>query len=510
MRKLVIILGAMVSGSGVYAQLPDTAAGTLAADSAAFAVYRWAQLSPAFIQQAMPAAYNQAVLGYQKAGGTFMAAQEASGISRYTAATEGKTALGSVHLWGSFSYEKTTEDSTRFAHQTRNNTSTPYYYGSPGNVSYHRSVYQARALVSKSFFRQRMPAGIGIDYRIGSHFSANDPRGSITDFALSLTGSLGYTFGQRFTVAAQGYYGYGQEMISVGYKNEQYQQSTVYPQYVNYMINGYGEPEYQFSNLRYRNMLKHTGGGISLQYRLPTGLLAFQGKRISENQRFRYQSGDGFLWLSCYDIVTTQFNLLWHTRWGAKGLTLALQGQQQQGKDFHLKYQANNYRYNAWAYTGMLAYTVHQKSLTYNYGLRVQTTKEQRIDGIYGNNLRYNRAAISPGFGMQIRTAGKNTWGFDINGAYEKALNYQAVVSSINVSYFTQQVIYHDFYYQTANAAGGNLSLHLSRAFDGFNAGIKLSGSYRRALEWNALQWPQALYPGKDRYSINAGVYFFF
>lgn len=510
MKAVIITISSLLSFTCAVAQVKDTAAISLAGDSAAYAVYRWAQLSPAFIQQGMPAAFNRAHLAYQHTGGTFMAAQDASAANTIQAATEGKAVLGTVHLWGAFSYEKTTEDSTRFAHQTRNNSTAPYYYGSPVNVSYHRTVYKASAMVQKGVAHNRLPLGVGVDYRIGNHFSANDPRGSISDFELRLAATAGYTFAKKLTAGLQGYYGYGQEVFSIGYKNEMYQQSTVYPEYVNYVINGYGEPDYQFNYLRYRNNRKHGGAGFSLLYQLPQGLLALQGKRISETQRFEYRGSQAPTLLSLYHLHTSQINLLWNKKQAHHNFTAQLQWQLQEGKDFHQKYLANNYRYNAWGYTGALAYTVQAKGVTYNYGLRGQMNREQRIDGIYGNNLRYNRASLSPGFGMAIPGKGKITWGYDINAVYDKAMSHQATVSSMNVSYFTREVIDHDYFYQTADAAGGNLSLHVSKAFDGYNAGIKISGSYRRALQWDALEWPQARYPGKNRYSINAGVYFFF
>jgi hypothetical protein len=155
---------------------------------------------------------------------------------------------------------------------------------------------------------------------------------------------------------------------------------------------------------------------------------------------------------------------------------------------------------------------VHKAAAVFNYGLRAQYGSEQRIDGIYGNHLRYVRAAITPSWGVNFRKAGSGNihWGLDVYAVYDKAMDNTTTVSAVNVSYFTREVIYHDYYYHTADVAGGGVGLHVNRDFDGFTAGIKINTSYRRALQWDAREWPGAWYPGKDRYTVNAGLVFFF
>lgn len=510
MKQLIFLTASLLSGCCALAQQPDSVAIQLAGDSAAYAVYRFAQLSPAFIQQGMPQAFNQVKVGVLHTSGGLAATQDASRTQSVQAATDGKVVLGKVHLWGAFAFERTAEDSTRFAHQTRNITAAPFYYGSPGKVHYQRKVYKANAMLLRPFFNNRLPLGAGIDYRIGNHFSVNDPRGNITEFELKMNATAGYTLVKNVTAGVQGYYGYGQEVLSIGYKNPQYRQSPLYPLYQTYVINGYGEPEYQPNDLRYRTARQMRGAGGTLQYKVANSWLALHGKWEKEEQKYRDQNATGFNELAVYDVHTTQLNLLWNRRGPHNGLTAQLQWHQQRGKDFNLKYQANNYRYNAFSYTGALAYTVHSTAATFNYGLRAQYSSQQRIDGIYANHLRYVRASVTPSWGVNFRTAGKLNWGIGVNAVYDKALDHTANISAINVSYFTREVMYHDYYYQTADVAGGGLGIHINHAFDGFNAGIKINASYRRALQWNGREWPQALYPGRDRFMANAALVFFF
>ncbi|RZJ74370.1 MAG: hypothetical protein EOO47_21265, partial [Flavobacterium sp.] len=211
------------------------------ADSVYKNAYEFAKLSPFNLRELMPLQYSSINAGFNYDKGNFMQAQNSAKIKDTYLKTEGSTQLGSIALWGLFSYHKTFEDSTMYNHQTRNNVSAPYYFGSPINVSYERSVYNLSALAEKNIIKKNLPIGIGADYRIGNHFSTNDPRGAISDFQLNLVSTIGYTFFNRLKLGAAYRYGYGQERFSVDYKNNSFSQIVLLPAYNNYLVNGYGE-----------------------------------------------------------------------------------------------------------------------------------------------------------------------------------------------------------------------------------------------------------------------------
>lgn len=511
MMKQLFFAISLLTAAAVSAQQADSSAIGFVSDSSRSLLYQAGQLSPVWMPVAMPMGVNRLQLEYTLAKGNYIPATDATQQGTTRLHTEGKTTLGTVHLWGAFSYTRTTEDSTRFAHQTRNNPTTPYYFGSPAYVNYRRTVYQAKARVLKAFLQQRLPLALGLDYRVGSHYATNDPRGNLSDYEMNLSASAGYRIGKHLTAAAEGYYGYGQENVSIGYKNDVAQNSLDNPLKATYIINGYSEPLPVSKQLSYRDYRKRKGAGFSLLHTVGRNTMALQGKWLRETQRYTFRADDGSSApLAEYFLSTTSFAGVWNRQLRKGGITALLHYRQENGEDFHQVYRTHNYLYNAREYGGVLARTLYKNAATYNYGLRVRYNKLQYIDGAYSNNLRYRRVALSPSWGVSIRTAGRYTWGMDVNGSYEKALQPQAAISAVNASYFTREVIEHDYYYQTADVAGAGASVHLSRLFDGFNAGIQLKATYRRALQWNTREWPGAVYPGKDRFTMHAGVYFFF
>ena len=509
MKRNLLLFFSIVSYLFVSAQADTTnlPAIEFASDSSRHLLYESGKFSHTFVHLLMPHNYNMVRLGYDHATGGYIPAQESTKESTMSLSTEGKTRLGTVDLWGTFTYKRSVEDSTRFAHQTRNNTSTPYYFGSPAFVSYHRSVYQAKVSGQKVFFNEKVPFSAGIDYRIGNHFSVNDPRGSINDYQFNVSGGLGYVFGSKFTVGADLYYGYGQEVYNIAYKNSSYYESTAYPDYINYVINGYGEPDMKLSNRSYRNKMKRSGAGYSAIFKDDrVGLIAVNGKWIKEDQRYFYQSSAGFDSLSRYSLNTHSLNLVW----SKNALTVLFQFEEKQGEDYHLKYLANNYKYNYYAYGGKIAYTVYKKKVIYNYVLEAGNREEERLDGIYGNHIRYNRLTLKPSFGMTIKTRHKDIWGYGVTFDYSKTLSNIFNISSANGSYFTREVIYHDYYYNTSDHAGGYLDLHYSKYYHGFYAGIKATVGYIQGLNWSTNELAGALHPGKDRLSVSIGLNFYF
>lgn len=514
MKKRFLFLCTALAGitaTNAQVRYTDSSAIGFVSDSSRSLLYQAGQLSPIWMAVAMPVNVNRLQVGYALASGKYIAARDATRQATAGLHTEGKATLGTVHLWGSFAMDKTTEDSTRFAHQTRNNPTTPYYFGSPAYVSYRRTVYLAKARVLKAFFQQRLPLALALDYRVGNHFATNDPRGEMSDYQMNLSAAAGYRLLNNFTAAAEGYYGYGQENVGIGYTNRAAMESLADPRKITYIINGYSEPQATREQLTARDYRKRSGGGVSLLHTLGSSTLAFQGKWLSETQRYTYRADDGATApLSEYYLNTTAFHLVWNRQMARSGITALLQYQQENGKDRHRIYLTHNYLYNARGYSGVVAYTVQQNRTTFNYGMRLLYNKLQYIDGAYSNNLCYRRVSLQPSFGLQLRPPGGLLWGVDVKGVYEKALQPEAVVAKVNESFFTREVIFHDYYYQTADVAGANASVHVSRNFDVFNAGIKINAGYQRVVAWNERVWPNAWHPGNDRFTLNAGVFFFF
>ncbi|MBW8682859.1 DUF6850 family outer membrane beta-barrel protein [Chitinophaga rhizophila] len=476
---------------------------SLAGDSAQYLLYEAAKLSHTFIYTLMPDGFNTVRLGYTYEKGTFVPAQGSTQIRAVSFNTEGKTTLGKVALWGQFGYQRITEDSTRFAHQTRNNTTTPYYMGSPVPVSYNRNVYQAKAIAQRVFLSNHLPLAVGLNYRIGDHYSVNDPRGSMSDYQFDLSAGTGYIWRSKLTTTIDGYYGYGQEQLNVAYKNINYVDSHAYPAYANYLINGYGEPALKRNDRVYRNKMIRSGGGASFVWKDSiTGIIAATGKWIREQQRYIYQSGAGFDSLALYTLTTSSMHVVWSRR----AWTATLDYEAQKGEDFHVRHKANNYQYRGKNYGAQITHSRNGN----NYSVSVASHSTQRLDGTTGNHIHYTMLTLRPSFGMVRQSAKQDYWGYAVTLHYGKATDKTLSVNDGSAGMFTQQVIYHDYYFNTADQAGGYLDLHYNKYFPGYYAGIKASIIYLRGMNFSALVLDEAMMPGKDRVSASLSLNFYF
>ncbi|WP_440133328.1 DUF6850 family outer membrane beta-barrel protein [Chitinophaga sancti] len=475
----------------------------LASDSTRYLLYEAGKLSPTLIHLLMPSGFNTVKIDYGAHRGKFAAAQDATADRTFTFSTEGKTTLGKTDLWGAFNYQRIVEDSTRFRHQTRNNPTAPYYFGSPAAVSYHRTLYQTKVGLSHTFLNNHLPLGVGVDYRIGNHFSVNDPRGAINDYQFTMNAGTGYSLGNKFRGTVDGYYGYGAEVVNVAYKNVNYGDNTVYPDYVTYLINGYAEPNPKLSNRNYRTRFRRSGAGFSLIYRNKTsGIFAATAKRIKEKQFYYYRSDGGFDTLSNYTLTTTKANLLWsRRRFAASFAYEALKGE-----DLHETYNANNYQYRSKSYTLRAVYTGRRM----NYGVLLNNNSEERMDGITGNHMQYGHITVQPNIGWNYTTKNKDHWGTDLALHYTGSVHPTLYTTSVNVNYFTHQVIQYDYYLNAASSAGGTFSLQYNKHFKGFYAGLKGTIAYTEAFDESKQLLEGAMKPGKDRAYGNISLQFYF
>jgi hypothetical protein len=76
---------------------------------------------------------------------------------------------------------------------------------------------------------------------------------------------------------------------------------------------------------------------------------------------------------------------------------------------------------------------------------------------------------------------------------------------------FTRRVILYDYLYNTASVFGGNFNADYSfPALKGVQAGIRLGVSYLQRADMATLGGVMPDVPGKDRFSSNASINFYF
>lgn len=483
-----------------------------AADSAAVATYHFATKSPFFLKD-IPTGFNLITIGHSYADGDYIESQSAGKVSNTYLQTEGKTVLGDVSLWGAFSFQRSREDSTRWAHQTRNNPSAPLYFGSPAMVNYHRTVYQFKAAASRNMIGNNLPVGIGLDYRIGDHYSTNDPRGQVSDYQLNLSATLGYELSPGIKAGAGVRYGYGQERVNVAYKRAEYYQSTVYPDYVTYMVNGYGAPFPSGIYRKFENEQDRKGADVLLSISdTALGHFDLKASYTTEDQKYGMRSSSETLTqeFNDYQLNTYLVDLNWHKKTQNGQLLASLTYLNADGSDFNYSYQANNYLYNNNQWSAKLIYSKAGQSAL-NYLLEMTKTAEERQDGVNGNVVGYERLNIKPGIGLIRQRNGDQSWGLHLNGLYSIPLSDRFTVPGAAMDSFTQKVIIHDYLYHTSSFAGGSLSGDYSfPSYKKIQTSIRASVSYQDAFSFKQLSRLVTSTPGSNRVSAGLSLNFYF
>lgn len=484
----------------------------LAADSASFAQYEFAK-GKAFFTSGMPDGFNTLSIGQEFSKGGYMPLQSSNKIRNTYMLTEGKSTLGDVALWGSFAYHRISEDSTRWAHQTRNNPTAPYYFGSVAKVNYERSVYQFNATAERNMLRQNLPFAIGINYRIGDHYSTNDPRGTVKDYQLNVQGSLGYYLSKRLKAGLGIKYGYGEESTDVAYKNKDNISNQSRADYITQVINGYNVEDDKIDHLEFRNDQSRFGFEGYLSYQSNDfGKFELNASYLKEEQKFvsKYVDVLKGRQLNDYHLSTYNFDLIWQKKIQKNQLIILLNYRNMDGRDFNYFVKSNNYLYNSNDWSAKAILSTKGKT-AFNYILELSKNGEERQDGLRGIIIGYNRLKTRAGIGFSRPLNGNQSWGLHVNGIYSMSLDDQFVVPAVNVQRFTTLVVYHDYLYNTSGFFGGSFSADYNfPTYKQIQTGIKLGFSYMDALKFKSLDRPVSAIPGNNRFVTNLSINFYF
>lgn len=482
------------------------------ADSAQFSAYDFAKTSPFFIKKLMPLTFNSLKINQIFEKGHLMKAQDATQINTTALSTEGISQLKSITLWGLFSYNRSVEDSTSFSHQTRNNLANPYYFGSVKNLNYQRTVYNLKALASKNLLNDNLPIGLGADYRIGNHYSTNDPRGEISDYQLNLVASIGYNITKELTIGTAYRHGYGLEKVNVAYKNSSLSQGKVIPAFTNYLINGYGEGEEYNSDRTFQDNQTRNGLDAYLTFENEKlGSFNFTFQTSKEKQKFDYRTSLAIVEYISFNLVRENYRLFWLKKNATGRFSADLNYTKNNGDNYLNVYLANSYLYTNNTISAKGYYTLINKQISHNFGLGLSKYEERKQDGVAGNDIMFNQLNYSLSYGINHQNKNNHNWGISVTGLYNQYLDSDFSVLLANEGVFTRNVIYYDYAYNTTSKFGANLTGDYSiPMFKQIQAGIKIGLTYWRRDDLKDFGRVLTNTPGKDRFSSNISLNLYF
>lgn len=298
------------------------------------------------LEDIMPQRLSVTQIGAVRASGGFKPYQQAENEMGTHFKAEGGRKMKKLWVWGQFEFSNHTQDSIRWGHRKESESSTPFYYASQRAVHYQKTDYAIQTVIGTPLYKN-LSASISTDYGMGDHYSTNDPRAVLKHFKLKLAPALQYNRG-HLGIEAKGIWGYGQQESQVDYRNKEYYESSQWPEYHNYLSNGYGtiRTALSFSDRVYTNNQDYRGGGLSAFYK---GSLHWYGSVAYESLHEEYDRGnssgryDGYDMYGDYDLDEWKASL----ELNDKSLTwrLRLWSIAQRGEDYNFDFSGNNYKY---------------------------------------------------------------------------------------------------------------------------------------------------------------------
>ncbi|PUV26134.1 DUF6850 family outer membrane beta-barrel protein [Sphingobacterium athyrii] len=454
---------------------------------------------------------KSSILGIRQsiAKGSFQPAQGADGLKQTYIYTEGKTKWRKTNFWGRFSYDHSSEDSTALRHQSRWNEDAPVYFGSFKKNKYNRETYKLDAGMQHAFLNNRLPITLGIDYRLGSHYSNNDPRGDVKDMNLQFELSVGHNL-PKISYHLSGIWGYGSERVNVGYKNEKYTKNTEDPLYVNWIMNGFGNAREKISEINYDDVINRTGIGGHLLLK-PNGAdrIYLNGRYINEKQSFRRNdnSKQTYSLLNDYTKDISSVDFLWSRQMhNQTALKLALIGQIEEGKDFNYTYLSNNYTYqqNQLQIKGLFDFRQFQAE----GGITVRNLRKK--DGVTSNAMDIDQIKAALGLNHRFRINERS----DLLGSFCFSKQWSPAnklsVSDLNTGNFAKQILYQDYLYETASSSTWTTSWVWMAHRGKTDWSVQFQLDYQHRGDLTSLNYDVSALPGKDWLLGKLGVSYIF
>lgn len=466
--------------------------------------------NPMWLEKMIPARYSQIYTSYQAISGDYRHAQDAQRVNQLNFNSEGSVTVKDVRLWGRFNYKRSVEDSTRFAHQTRENRSSPWYFGSYGFNHYERTTYRIQARGQRYFGYQKFAVFGGFDYQVGHHFSNNDPRGRINVTQLNAYLGSSTRIAQDWNLGLQGQYGYGQENVEIAYKNANSASSAVESPYMNYIIRGYGWKVSDWlseQSMFYQNDMKRYGGKLYLSGKSVFGNfygnIAYRKEQQKYRQTLRNQSR--IKELSVYDLSTLDYQFLWDLTRGNHRYMALMVWSSERGKDHVIESgNAKNYVYQH--DNGQLDFTyfVAKKKWRQQYTGTIGLSKEVRRDGGSETTMAYDHVPYALSAAWTYVTAAKHEIEFGLTGLGRQAIGSSWTLPLINENVFHRYVFYHDLLYNRANIYGGKVKLgYKQRLKRGNFIHFVADYGYSKAHGFGELDRTNLALIGTDRKQIN-------
>lgn len=462
---------------------------------------------PSLLYQSTVRNFGVAQLSYNQVDGYFKRVQEPQGLTKMSFSSYGIRDIKNIRVSGSFIYEREWQREAGLAHRYDIYDPSPYYLFAQKPGNWNKISYVLSGDMTTNLLSKRLRVGVGTDYIARQNYRTIDPRPNINVFGFKPRFSVGYELSKHFYTGITYRFGYGKNDVSVGYKNDLYGSSLIYPEYINYLNAGFGYVLQQQTvtngkSLRERIQENDLELAIAIskefyKINLLTGL------KSKKQSYYRNASTSNFEFdLSTFQLNSPYLSVRYNYKTPSKYWLSEVTLEQQQGKDYNAQLNGNNFVYNTNRIGILTGYTSIQFWEFYLNGILESMDK---ADGVSNNRMKLSSTTVSLRIAKAWHWRQKQTIKIGLRTQLKQNLSAKLVISPIFESEAVQQIIRPDYDYLRSNSMDSGLELNYLYQKSKFsNMFIKGSFSFQQNLSNNAL----ALGKSRSMIEISTGIIF--
>lgn len=450
-------------------------------------------------------------LVYNLQQGPLRQAQQAEQTSRASFEAEGISTIDRFKLYGYFSFTRIWQDSLAFSQKGIEEPYTPYYYIAGKAGSFQRQSYLGGGIISYNLLKNRLFIGTGIDYLYQTSDRPVDPRSSVTTYQIKFSPTISYKLNQQtFGIGLN--IGYGDENISIHYKNDDFQGSLLYPERISKFNFGYGTLETGQANF----IRRKTFTGLNVNHHFTTAKWNMYSKisyQISNDDNQYPRAAETNYTFGTYQLESLTAQFLLNKRIGKTDNQLQLNIRKDNGDDHLIRAAARNYTYQGTDINmGYSNYHLSKNNHGIEWMANMDYRKNYQRDAGADHTLSYSYLKPTIGTAIYWKQSNNNRLLTALSLGARLPLKNEISVPLTQVNDFTQGVAYPDYLYWASKVAEAKLkaSYTTNKLFQNFRTGISLTAVYLQRLTLPVYEFSPSSIPGKQRMDINCSFNLFF
>ncbi|RZJ78034.1 MAG: hypothetical protein EOO47_15075 [Flavobacterium sp.] len=446
--------------------------------------------SPTFSNHNTLQSFGILQLDYKRETGGLRRAQEAYNISLPKFVAKGYNVLGKFRIAGSLEFNNSTEDSLANGQKNNLEDFTTFYPYANKSGRYKRQNYIVKTSLSYSALKGRLTPFVNLDYQKHQSSGTVDPRLSSNRFIFKAKPGINFSL-RKHDLGIYGIIGKADEQVSLGYKNDVYKTSLLFPDRIHYMNYGYGNSVIKDTSSVYKY---DNYKGFGIQY--ATSIQKWKIQASGEYQHFLNKNYNvaktvqNFHTIAEFNLNTITSSVLLSKKSRTNDQQIAIDLNYNDGYDGNLKTSGSlnrvNYRVNSLFINGSY-------NLLWNKDKK--TAKEIGFDFAYNQNekqdlgqvvgLAYEQFQVGVNGRLYHHFDKESIFKFSVAPYYIVPLNTTLKYNPNSLTEFVRNVVFTDYYYYNSKILGSNFNVEYisSKLIKNQQFGLYFHLDYRNQLQ---------------------------